>query len=307
MFAQLGVLEAPQEHLDLILLLTTTPAQAAIRTKLQQLSREAARLMEQHVASDLTITVGFGSDFVGGFAPKRKPKALRPMPHFKRDKFDPAKTQADLLIQVCSNVKFTNHLVGKAVVRLLSGDFLPKAHHQGFTFPGSRGVLGFVDGTANPGQEERPEVALIGDEDRAFRDGSYLAFRKIREDVPAWDKLSVQEQENAVGRRKADSAEYPDAPGTSHKKKSDVKMGARDMKIYRRSYPFWTPFESGLLFICFQRDLEQFEAIKKSMLSETKGGHDRLEDFYHAVEGGYYFVPPRPQAKDGFIGDFLFV
>src|SRR6266542_6476638 len=25
------------------------------------------------------------------------------------------------------------------------------------------------------------------------------------------------------------------------------------------------------------------------------GGHDRLEDFYHAVEGGYYFMPPRPK------------
>jgi deferrochelatase/peroxidase EfeB len=78
------------------------------------------------------------------------------------------------------------------------------------------------------------------------------------------------------------------------------------MKIYRRSYPFWSPFESGLLFICYQADLDQFEAIKKSMLGVARGGHDRLEDFYHTVEGGYYFMPPRPKNRDEFIGDFLF-
>jgi putative iron-dependent peroxidase len=183
---------------------------------------------------------------------------------------------------------------------------VPSSHHQGFGFPGSRGVLGFVDGTGNPGQEERPDVVLIGDEDPTFRDGSYMVFRKIREDVARWDRLSLREQEDAVGRRKLDSAEYPDAPLTSHKKKSDVKVGRREMKIYRRSFPFWTPFESGLLFICFQRDLEQYEAVKKSMLSQAKGGHDRLEDFYQAVEGGYYFIPPRPLARGGFLGDFLF-
>jgi deferrochelatase/peroxidase EfeB len=109
-----------------------------------------------------------------------------------------------------------------------------------------------------------------------------------------------------VGRRKVDSAEYPDAPTTSHKKKSDVKRAGHEMKIYRRSYPFWSPFESGLLFICYQADLDQYEAIKKSMIAVAGGGHDRLEDFYHTVEGGYYFMPPRPRNRDGFIGDFLF-
>jgi hypothetical protein len=69
-----------------------------------------------------------------------------------------------------------------------------------------------------------------------------MTFRKIREDVAAWDNLSLRAQEDAVGRGKVDSKEYPDAPTTSHKRKSDVKLAGRDMKIYRRSYPFWSPF-----------------------------------------------------------------
>jgi putative iron-dependent peroxidase len=228
------------------------------------------------------------------------------MPRFEGDEYDPAETQADMVVQLCSNVKFANHIAGKTLLGLLNKAFTPKAYHQGFSFPGSRGVLGFIDGTANPGAEDRPDVVLVGDDDPAFRDGSYMLFRKIREDEAAWSKLSLREQEDAMGRRKADSAEHPDAPTTSHKKKSDVKLGRRDIKIYRRSYPFWSPFETGLLFICYQADPGQYEAIKKSMVSKAKGGHDRLEDFYHAVEGGYYFMPPRPTSRGGFIGDFLF-
>ena len=306
MNVQPGVLDSPQEHLDLILLNTTPRHRTTLRDALRSLSEEAARLMERHVASGLTVTIGFGSVFVDTCAPPRRPKALRAMPRFKGDEYDPVETQADLVVQLCSNVKFANHIAGKTVLGRLGGAFEPKAHHQGFIFPGTRGVLGFIDGTANPASEDRPSVVLIGETDPFFRDGSYMIFRRIREDVAAWDKLSLKAQEDAVGRRKVDSAEYPDAPTTSHKKKSDVKLGGREMKIYRRSYPFWSPFESGILFICYQADPDQYEAIKKSMVGVAKGGHDRLEDFYHAVEGGYYFMPSRPQTRDGFIGDFLF-
>jgi putative iron-dependent peroxidase len=306
MNAQQGVLDAPQEHLDIIFLNATTNNHTTLQDALQCISDEAVRLMEQHVASELTVTIGFGSGFVDKCSPKRRPKALRSMPRFEGDEYDPAETQADIVVQMCSNVKFANHTAGKTLLGLLSKAFTPKAYHQGFTFPGSRGVLGFIDGTANPGAEDRPDVVLVGDDDPAFRDGSYMLFRKIREDEAAWSKLSLREQEDAMGRRKADSAEHPDAPTTSHKKKSDVKLGERDIKIYRRSYPFWSPFETGVLFICYQGDPSQYETIKKSMVSKAKGGHDRLEDFYHAVEGGYYFMPPRSTTKEGFIGDFLF-
>ncbi|PYM82365.1 MAG: hypothetical protein DME09_14530 [Candidatus Rokuibacteriota bacterium] len=247
---QPGVIDSPQEHLDLVCLNASPKHRATLRGALQRLSEEATRLMEQHVASGLTVTIGFGRTFVDTCSAPRRPKALRAMPRFKGDEYDPTAAQTDLVMQICSNLKFANLIAGKTLLGRLGRVFEPKAHHQGFIFPGTRGVLGFIDGTANPASEDRPSVALIGDTDPLFRDGSYMAFRKIREDVTAWDKLSLRAQEDAVGRRKVDSAEYPDAPTTSHKKKSDVKLAGREMKIYRRSYPFWSPFESGLLFIC---------------------------------------------------------
>src|SRR5262245_52601174 len=304
--AQPGILDSPQEHLDLIFLNATTHRSAALQGALRRVAEAATSAMERHVAAGLTITIGFSSAFLDRRAPTRRPKGLRAMPQFKGDEYDPELTQADVVLQLCSNVKFANHVAGKVLLRDFRGTFEPKTHHQGFTFPGSRGVMGFIDGTANPGTEERPGVVLIGDADPHFRDGSYMTFRKICQDVAAWDKLSLRGQEEAVGRGKLDSQEHPDAPTTSHKKKSDVKLGGRDMKVYRRSFPFWSPFESGLLFICYQADFEQYEAIKASMSSAARGGRDRLESFYHAVEGGYYFMPPRPTRRGETLGDFLF-
>jgi len=46
------------------------------------------------------------------------------------------------------------------------------SHHQRFRFPNQRAVLGFLDGTGNPSAEEKPEVALIGQEDSAFQNFS---------------------------------------------------------------------------------------------------------------------------------------
>ena len=78
-----------------------------------------------------------------------------------------------------------------------------------------------------------------------------------------------------------------------------------EVQILRRSIPFWSDGERGLLFVCYQRDLAQYETIKGNMVSEDNSGHDRLEDTSHPVAGGYYFMPAVPE-EGGFLRDFLF-
>ncbi|PZC47503.1 MAG: putative iron-dependent peroxidase [Chloroflexi bacterium] len=304
MHAQPGIFENLQEHSDILLLNASSAAADTRKGALQRLQAAIDNAHAQHVAADLTITVGFGPTFVTGMAPGQTPNALHPMPHFHGDEFNPAETQTDVVIQICSNVKYANYACADSLLKALAPAFSLAAHHQGFGFPGSRGALGFIDGTGNPGAEEKPHVALIGAEDPAFQGGSYMTFRKIVEDVSRWDALSLSDQEDAIGRRKRDSEEF-NAPGTSHQKKSNVVRDGEEVQILRRSIPFWANGERGLLFVCFQRDLAQYETIKGNMVSEDDGGHDRLEDTSHPVAGGYYFMPPIP-AEGGFLGDFLF-
>lgn len=108
-------------------------------------------------------------------------------------------------------------------------------------------------------------------------------FRKIREDLQTWERLTVDDQERVVGRRKADSAPFDGgAPLNSHKEKSSVKRHAGEVEVLRRSFPFGSPHEAGLLFVCFVRDLAQYETVKGQMNSQytnrkkTGGSHRGL-------------------------------
>src|SRR5262249_60871494 len=97
MSVQPGILDSPQEHLDLICLNANTRHRATLPSGLQRLSEEATHLMEQHVASGLTVTIGFGSAFVNTCSPRRRPKTLRAMPRFDADEYDPAEAQTALV------------------------------------------------------------------------------------------------------------------------------------------------------------------------------------------------------------------
>ena len=310
---QRGILDPPQQHAVLMTfdLEDASAAPGRLRFPWEDVSE---RLHDWYASYRLTVTVGFGLPLFEklGRAAARPP-ALKAMPGWEGDDFDPAATQADLVVQVCGDDRAVVHNAERDVRRHLAPAFAVRDYEVGFGMPGSRGVLGFVDGTGNPHGDARIPVVLIGDEDPAHRDGSYMVLRKIREDLAAWERLEVGQQERVIGRRKADSAPFDPAastPPTSHKEKSTVETPDGEVEILRRSFPFGGRDEAGLLFVCWVRDLAQYETIKGQMagarnVDGTEPGRDAIEEFYTAVSGGYYYVPPEPEG-DGYLGDFLF-
>lgn len=81
---------------------------------------------------------------------------------------------------------------------------------QGFTFFQERDLLGFVDGTANPKNEDAFTVAVVGDQDPTCCGGSYVHVQKYLHDMGAWEALSVTEQELVIGRTKLEDIELSD-------------------------------------------------------------------------------------------------
>jgi putative iron-dependent peroxidase len=118
---------------------------------------------------------------VAGMAPSKAPKALHAAPDaaLPRRRVHAADTHTDLIIQICSNVKYANYACADSLLNALARAFSVTTHHQGFGFPGSRGALRFIDGTGNPRAEAKPDVALIGAEEPAFQGGSYMTFLKV--------------------------------------------------------------------------------------------------------------------------------
>ena len=112
---------------------------------------------------------------------------------------------------------------------------------HGFRSFDERDMLGFVDGTENPEGTEAYAAVVIGEEDPAFAGGTYVVVQKYLHDLAAWDALSVEEQERAMGRTKLSDLELPDEvkPTNSHVALNTiVEADGTERQIVRFNMPF---------------------------------------------------------------------
>ena len=141
---------------------------------------------------------------------------------------------------------------------------------HGFRFFDERDLLGFVDGTENPEGAAALAAITIGDEDHAFAGGSYVVVQKYVHDLDAWDALSVEEQERAIGRTKLSNVELPDEgkPSNSHVALNTiVDDDGEQQQILRYNMPFGRvgAREFGTYFIGYARSPEVIEQMLSNM------------------------------------------
>ena len=164
---------------------------------------------------------------------------------------------------------------------------------SGFRYWDGRSILGFVDGTENPQGDARDAFAKVGPEDEAYEGGSYLFVQKYIHDMTAWRALPVTEQENVIGRSKADDIEMDDdtKPSNSHSALSNV---GDDKKIMRDNLPFVDDAtqEIGTYFIGYASTFATVQEMLEAMfIGKPAGNSDRILDFSRAVTGSLFFVP----------------
>lgn len=194
----------------------------------------------------------------------------------------------------------------------------------------ARNFLGFRDGSANPDSNDNTAMNQIvwvqpdSGEPQWADNGSYQAVRIIRNFVERWDRTPLQEQESIFGRNKASGApmdgpretDVPDYSKDPHGKvtKLDAHIRlanprtaqTRNSLILRRPFNYSNgvnkngQLDMGLLFICYQRDLEQgFIAV------QTRLNGEPLEEYLKPVGGGYFFTLPGVRDEQDFIGRSL--
>ena len=189
----------------------------------------------------LTLTFGFGPrlfekdgrDRFGLQA--RRPAQLADLPTFNGDQLQDKFSGGDLCIQACADDQFVafhairqlanlagapsgyGDKVGTAALRWIQTGFIPDS--PGGSTP--RNLLGFKDGTLNPGSPhpaERADGRTIGNgsfDDVVWvdnegpdwmRGGSYMVMRRIRLALEHWDRTDLDFQEEVIGRRKQSGA-----------------------------------------------------------------------------------------------------
>lgn len=292
---QPGVLAAGSAHAYFLTFRVPDPAaRTALIKEIRNIQPSARTLAARARTARLLCTLGIGSDLWERLSPASRPAGLRPFRPVQAGGRTAPATGGDLFMQIASARHDLNFELATRLTKRLDtlAELTEEVH--GFRYLDSRDLTGFIDGTENPKGKARAAAALIGDDDRAFAGGSYVAVQRYVHDLERWRGMSDREQEGIIGRTKRGSVELPKTrkPATAHISRVVIERDGAELQILRQSYPWGTVREAGLYFVAYTKSLDIFDLMLARMMGTTNDGlHDRLMEFSRAVTGATFFVP----------------
>ena len=234
----------------------------------------ARALAKKAKTARLQCTLGIGSELWGQLSPASRPAGLRPFRAIKANGRVAPATGGDLFLQITSGRHDLNLDLAMGLVRRLQPVATMAEEIHGFRYRDSRDLTGFIDGTENPKGKAGAFAALIGEEDRSFAGGSYVAVQRYVQDLERWHGLDDREQEQIIGRTKRGSVELSKAkkPQTAHISRVVIERDGAELQILRQSYPWGTVREAGLYFAAYTKSLDVFDLMLARMMGTTGDG-----------------------------------
>jgi len=297
-----AVLE-PQRMAAHFVVLDIVPGAAALE-RVRSFFGSAAGLVrsvgQREPEQRLSLVVGIGRAAWDRLFGAPRPAGLHEFRALRGARHHAPSTPGDLLLHIRAMSERMCFELSMQIMRALGDAVAGVDEVHGFRYFDLRAMVGFVDGVENPGGHEAAQAALIGDEDPGFAGGSYAIVQKYLHDMTAWNALSTEEQERAIGRTKHDNIELAEdvMPANSHVALNVIEDDAgEELAIVRGNLPFALPSrgEYGTYFIGYARDPAVTERMLVNMfIGRPEGNHDRLLDFSTAVTGTLFFVPSQP-------------
>ncbi|MGY3570384.1 Dyp-type peroxidase [Vibrio paucivorans] len=257
--------------------------------QLQLLPALVEELNQTQPGAELTLSVAFTKAFWQQLD-VAMPSELIDFPVLGEGEVVAPSSDVDVLIHCHSNRHDLHFYLLRKFFAQVAEDVAVVDETYGYRYLDSRDMTDFVDGTENPKDAQRREVALVADGE--FAGGSYVMVQRFIHNLPSWNRLNVSAQEKVIGRTKPDSIELENVPAASHVGRVDIKEEGKGLKIVRHSLPYGSVSgEHGLLFIAYCNTLHNFKAMLESMYGVTDGKTDQLLRFTKAVTGAYFFAP----------------
>ncbi len=285
-------------HSAIFLVLTLNPdprAARAVRALCGNLASLLRAIGFRNPDGRLSCVMGLGSEAWDRIFGDPRPANLHAFQEI-RGEHHAVSTPGDLLFHIrATHMDLCFELATQIMSRL--GDTVTTADEvHGFKYFDARDLLGFVDGTENPVDEDARAATIIGDEDSVFAGGSYVIVQKYLHDLKAWNAVPVEQQERIIGRRKLSDIELDDdaKPTYAHNVLTTIEDNGEQREIVRDNMPFGDVGrgEFGTYFIGYARSPARIEQMLTNMfVGKPPGNYDRLLDFSTAVTGTLFFVP----------------
>lgn len=264
-------------------------------------------------AGHATLALGHSLFAKAGNAGKA-PRLLKPMPSFPGDVLDPGHSHGDVLVQLAADSRTAVQQAEQELTSSLA-DWTPRWRINGFRADSrtqdGRGLaknpFHFTEGFGNPADQRTVDDRTLVRPDQGEPSwtvgGTYQVVRIIRLATELWDKDTVEEQEQIIGRRRdgrwldgaavQERAHFAaDPQGKRTPLDAHVRLAAPDPRnpppLVRRSYSCdHGNGDVGLVFSCFQCNLQAgFETVQRRLAGES------MAKYLLTTGGGYYFVVP---------------
>lgn len=275
-------------------------------------------------AYNLTLTFGVSPSFFRKLKlDKFCPPELVDLPHFPRDQLKEEYSQGDICIQACADDPQVAFHAVRNLVRVARSHITMRWSQSGFNSFDKhtpRNLFGFRDGTANKTEGKELDNIIWYQGNNWLKGGSFLVARRIQMFLETWDRTNLNEQQNTFGRHKQNGAAYgqkhefdtvdlgeadkPILPESSHvhlAKKTGVELLRRSYSYASGVDPKTGQFDTGLMFISFQKDPQQFIQIQKAL-----GNVDKMNEYITHIGSGLFACFAGVKDENDYLGKALF-
>ncbi len=278
----------------------------------------------------LTVTFGFGPRLFDRFGLERsRPPALAELPVFAGDELDPERSGGDIAVQACADDPQVAFHAVRNLARIGRGAVVMRWSQLGFGRTSStsraqqtpRNLMGFEDGTNNIELEDGPVLAEHvwvpeNADPRWLRRGTFMITRRIRMLIEVWDRASLDDQEQTIGRRKESGApfgregEFDPVSLSRTPVDAHIRLAAPSendgRRILRRGYSFTDGMDAelgrldaGMFFISYQNDPASFVELQRRLAAS-----DALNEYVKHTGSAVFACPPGAR-QGGYVGETL--